>query len=620
MAFSAASKIATCLSRVNFTPGYLLIRIISFLVGAGLGIFDSVTDWQLVIRFQENGFNHPLIPINLSWLHALYIFASIGVVLTAITQLNESMHLFYKIREACKDGLCRCKSSGSRGSNKNNLIQEDEHCSMDYEMKEERKDDSVDTSEVVIKDACKCCYRYGWNFTTRAETLAKFSLWFQDVPMLTLAIMYAYSQSTCKLPEVRDVTGDLFSVGLSAVASMVAVTYRVGRSLVRLCISVGFRVKSKKEASKMKGKCGKFFSRFLPEKGEAIYPQGTCARYCIIPFYISVLFDLVLVFFGFFISLAIWINYFSLKRTPNFDDSLAIFRLTHEGKSVPLLNISNNIIPASNGTFVSFETVLEAENDEVTYCLSEFEYREKDFKIFFNAIEVQAISDKGEFCATKSGEDLSDFDAYSRCNLYYIFSGFPLFYGSTNRITGKITRFDEECIVVEGGLPKSSVGPELDRTIQVEKNIDRTLLPRSPKDLLILYYSPPNITHPLFMISVADIVAGDLDKMYVRTFQDPFSRANVTYLVRFWYYGFQARFYFNVKRVFNYPPNGNQSCSCSTNSENDFKGFNKIGLLVYGYYHSQTGQYVPLLQCSEIPPIRVIPQYTSSLPISCSLC
>ena len=68
-----------------------------------------------------------------------------------------------------------------------------------------------DDDEVI--DACKCCYRCGWNFTTRAETTANF--WFQDVPMLTLAVLYAaYSQ------QARGITDGLPSVALcSDVAS-----------------------------------------------------------------------------------------------------------------------------------------------------------------------------------------------------------------------------------------------------------------------------------------------------------------------------------------------------------------------------------------------------------------
>ena len=155
----------------------------------------------------------------------------------------------------------------------------------DEKEKADKKGDTDETEAVVITDACRCCYHCGWNFTTRAETVAKFiSLWLQDVPMLTLAVLYAFSQSTCKLPEVRDVSGNLFNVGLSALASMAAVAFRLTRSMLRLCASIRLRIKSKKEVGKM-GKYGKFFSKILPVKGDAMYPPDTCAQCCIIPFY-----------------------------------------------------------------------------------------------------------------------------------------------------------------------------------------------------------------------------------------------------------------------------------------------------------------------------------------------
>ena len=119
------------------------------------------------------------------------------------------------------------------------------------------------------------------------------SLWLHDFPMLTMVILYAYSQLTCKLPEREDISGELLNVGTSATASTVAASYRLTRSFIRLCSSVGVRIKSKKEASKM-GKWGKRCSKLLPENGDAIYPKDTCAEWCIIPYYLSLLFDFML--------------------------------------------------------------------------------------------------------------------------------------------------------------------------------------------------------------------------------------------------------------------------------------------------------------------------------------
>ena len=623
---SAKSKISHLLSK-DYALGIFLVRLILYLVSTGLGIFDTYTDWELVLQFQRNGFNHPLLRLDLHWLRAWYFFAILGTIFTIFSISNETIDIFYSLWLFSWKYLCRCCRKTNVKKDNNNTHNDmfemkkrndtDNTWSSETEKeKAEREQEVEETDEdVVITDACKCCYRCGWNFTTRAKTVAKLSLWLQDVPMLMLAVLYAFSQTSCKLPEAKDVTGDLFNVGLSALASTAAIAFRLTRSMLRLCASVGLRIKSKKQVRKM-GKWCRFLSKILPEKGDAMYPPDTCAQCCIIPFYLVLIFDFILVFMGCVLSLIIWVLYFGLKRTPNFDDSLAIFRFQHTGESVHLLNISNNIIPASNGTFVSFETIQDDEDNEVTHCLSEFQYRKEDFNIFFNAIEVRAISDRGEFCAIRNGSDVDDFDTYSRCTLYYTLREFVLFYGSTNRFSGKITRFDEECIIVKD----RPAGPDLDLSIQVEKNIDRTDHPSAIQDLQILYVSIQNSTaRVLTYISVADIMAGGLDKTYFHTFQDPSNGTNTTYLFRFFYDHFSKQFTYNVREVYNYPPPRNGSCTCSSIlNTTSIRRFLGMGIFMYGYFDRQLGRYRLLQNCSSIPLDKLIPQYYRFLFVSCS--
>ena len=600
----------------DLAPGFLIIQIVMLLIGAGIAIFDTYTDWELVLQFRERGFNHPLLPIDVHWLRAWYLFAIIGTVFTVITITHESLDVLHSMWLICRQ--CCCKSKGRYETN-NGKVQENgcndfemsergtNHCYVSEKKTEKREEVKDDKS--VPNDACRCCYRCGWNFTTRAETLASITLWFQDVPMLTLAVLYAFSQSTCKLPERRDVSGDLFNVGLSAIASTLAVAYRLARSAMRFFTSIAVRIKSKKETSKM-GKKGKCCSRFLPERGDAIYPQDTCAQCCIIPYYISLIFDSVLVVMGGIISLAIWVNYLSLRRAPNFDDSLAIFRFTADENHVHLLNISN-IIP-SNGSHIKFETISDPDTGDVVYCLSEFQYREEDFDIFFNTIEVQVVSDEGKFCALKSGRLVINYSTYSRCTLYYTLGGDTLFYGSTNRLTGEITRFDDECIVLKDRLPLVRAGPDLDLNIQVENNINRVHLPSADKELLILYVDPTN-NNTIAYVPVADIITAGLDKTYSYTLpiQDSLTGSNTTFLIRFQYDYDEAQFMYNVMRVRNYPQL--QVCTCTS----FWLHFRQIGELVYGYHDAQAG-FQQLSECSEIPPIKLKPQYNFGLTVDCS--
>ena len=618
-------------------PGLLGVRAVLFLIGIGLGMFDTVTDWQLVIRFSQHGFNHPLLPIDVNWLRAWALFAAIGTVLFVASLTNETIDLLHSLwlvnkkcgsrkspRTSRKDTKMNAKKQMNENINfetrqKDAVIHVTNYGFKESEEKEKYGEKDDDKEEITtVNDGCRCCYRCGWNFTTRAETLGKLSLWFQDVPMLTISVLYAFSQTTCKLPEVRDVSGDMFNVGLSAVASVLAVSFRLARSVLRTCISVGLRIKSKKETRKM-GRLGKCCSMFLPEKGDALYPQGTCAQCCIVPFFCSIILNCVLVFLGFIITLVIWFNYLSLKRTPNFDDSLAIYRLTYNGINVKLLNISNNIIPArTNGSFIGFETVYDIEDNQVTHCLSEFQYREEDFDIFFNTVEVLAVSDTGEFCVTRSGTDLKNFATYSSCTIHYTWRKRILFYGFTDRLTGKITRFDKVCTVLKDRIPVVYDGPDPDPNIEVEDNLVRSTPPKSKDDLLILFVTR-NQTNRIALqnISVANLVNQSLDASYYMTFLDQTSHTNVTYRIRLFYNYFRAQFTYNIREILNYSAL-NQSCLCSSDYVSSTRKFHQNGELIYGYYNPKTGRYPLLLMCSDIAPNLVSPLYNPFLDVGCS--
>ena len=189
-----SSKVGSCRCSANFSCGYLISRIILFLIGIGLGVFDTVTDWQLVIRFKEHGFNHPLLPLDVSWLRALYLFASLGTFLAAVTLVNESLDLLYNILKACKKaGSTRCKTTGSQNTTKPNGANVEHHnehflmkerttyanSKLAWEKQVKEELGGKDDDEVEINDACKCCYRCGWSFTTYAETIAKFHCGFK---------------------------------------------------------------------------------------------------------------------------------------------------------------------------------------------------------------------------------------------------------------------------------------------------------------------------------------------------------------------------------------------------------------------------------------------------------
>ena len=516
----------------DFAPGFLIVQIVLLLIGSGLSIFDTITDWNIVIQFRDQGFQNPLLPTDINWLHAWYLFAAVGTIFTAITVFHESLDLLHSMWHTCKrccsksrkhyrvltgkeegvampsktedsSSTAESQEDGSEnnrdhsdhqyhlyqdGSNENILGDKDENKTEDANDKNDRTENITGTTcpqskatdsednddDDTIDDACKCCYRFGWNFTTRAETLSFLSLWFHDVPMLTMAVLYAFAQSTCKLPDREDVTGELLSIGISATASTIAASYRLTRSFIRLCISVGVRIKSKKEASKM-GKWGKHCSRVLPEQGDAIYPKDTCAEWCIVPYYASLLFDIILVSMGASIAFSIWIKYLVLKQDTNFDDSLGIYRFQTDVGYTFVTNISGTIIPSSgininSSSYVVLETIQDG--SDTVYCLSEFQYIEKDSEITFNTVELQPLSlNDGTFCAVKSGFNPQDSANYSSCTLYYGGLGFKILrYGFRDPTTGEIKLLDDECTVLKDRLPPVEAGPNLDLGIDYGNN------------------------------------------------------------------------------------------------------------------------------------------------------
>ena len=654
----------------DFAPGSLIVQIALLLIGSGLSIFDTITDWNIVIQFRDQGFQNPLLPIDVNWLHAWYLFAVIGTILTTITVFHETLNVLHSLWHTCK--RCCCKSGkcykvlqgkqedmempsktednnttqgkptthnqedGSKGNrdhhdhqyhlyqdgsnenirgkdkNKKDTNDDNDHTENGTNTNPQNKGTDSEDDEETINDACKCCYRFGWNFTTRAETLSFLSLWFHDVPMLTMAVLYAFAQSTCKLPEREDISGDLLSIGISATASTVAVSYRLTRSFIRLCISVGVRIKSKKEASRM-GKWGKRCSRFLPEKGDVIYPKDTCAELCIIPYFASLLFDLFLVSAGASIAFSIWRNYIILKHDTNFDDSLGIYRFQTDGSYMFLTNISGTIIPStgrnSNGSYVVLETITP--NDlrvSRVYCLSEFQYLKKDSEIVFNTIELEPLSDKGVFCAVKSGFNSRDFENFSTCTLYYGGLGSKiLHYGFSDPTTGETKLLENECIVLKDRLPPVDAGPDFDRSIDLKTNVQYADIGSSEELLMFYIHTETLIT--LFNVSIREIVAARLDTTVIHTFQNPVTGNETTYLIRFLYSYSSTQLTYGVREIVR-SPSGNLSCIYRSPSD-------QIGIFFYGYFDNQVGDYQIVLKCSTISPIYLIPRGRSFLTIDC---
>ena len=562
-----------CLEFSGFTPSWVILQTFLFLVSTGIAVYNTYTDWEVVLNFQQVGFNNPLLPRSIHWLRAWYLFAAIGTFLTVISVLHDALDLLYTTCKTCKKRCCNSEAK-----------KKEESYEMDLLGKIKDDDEEID-------DPCKPCYRCGYNNTTRSETLSAFTLWFQDVPMMTLAVLYAFSQTTCKTPESKDVTPFLLDIGISVSVATAASIWRLLRSFARLYSSIAVRVDPKG--------C---FKKCLPKKGEAAYPPKTCAQICLIPFYIGLLTQIFAIIAAASVTTSIWLNYALLKSGENFDDSLGIYRLSINPPDTLLFNISGTIIPP-NGTFLNLEKIPRnnLDRDEDIFCLSEFEYRSDEFQIFFNAIEVIVVSDNGTFCKTNAGPD----EQTNFCIPFYTYEDQVLYYASIDPISGETERFDEQCSVVRDTFNFFAT-PKADFSMDVTRHIDRTGFPENGEELVI-FLPTANIHFEMSRILMAE----NREYLGVDQFQDPAdATASIFCIFEYDYVEINGQVRFNYRDIHILPSGTGCFCDSDTICQQFYQD------LVFGYVTAEN-IFVEYTHCSEIPRDKLVPFYDQSIPVPC---
>ena len=575
----------------GFSPSWVIVQLVIFLISTGLAVFDTYTDWEVVLNFKETGFNNPLLPPNVHWLRAWILFASIGTFLTFISFTHDGVDLLYLMYKSCQKHCCKSSSHGmyeaTNPSTKIRQVEMEERFTRKEKAKKKEAAEE-DEEEHEIDDPCTCCYRCGWNGTTRNETLGAITLWFQNGPMLTLAILYAFTQTTCKTPEPRDASPVYLDVGISASAALAATTWRLIRSFTRLFISVCVRMKH-----------GKWGKRCLPHRKDSAYPPDTCAQCCIIPFYIGLVFQMTVSFLIAGVTAGIWINYAVVRQGKNFDDSLGIYRFSINPPDVLLFNISGTIIPPT-GPYINFEKIPDRllPFDQEVYCLSEFEYREDEAQIFFNAVEVQAVSEDGKFCTTDGRLHEDNF-----CWPYYTLMNFILYYASINPNTGALERFDAQCSAVNTQFNYFAT-PTVDPIINVSRNINQTGFPRNGEPLVIFYKN-------LNLYLEASTIFNTTNNIY----RDVFTFGNatigfVTCSVQFQYNKFDRRIEYNVRDVYNHRQS---SCFCGLGLACGLLHQN----LTYGYIAQGSGVVTEYTHCSMLPQEMLAPYHNIRVSVRC---
>lgn len=81
---------------------WVTVQTFMFVLSIGLAAFDTFSDWKVVFDFKDKGFENPLLPLNIHWLQALFVFATIGSVLSLLSFLNEGIELLCSMHKSCQ--------------------------------------------------------------------------------------------------------------------------------------------------------------------------------------------------------------------------------------------------------------------------------------------------------------------------------------------------------------------------------------------------------------------------------------------------------------------------------------------------------------------------------------
>ena len=240
-------------------PSWVFLEVILFVGSLGVTVFDTVTDWQVVVLFDE--FYNSTLSGHVA--PAWYTLVFIGTVLTAVSIAHDLLIL-----------ICSTYAS--------------------YRNREAKKANQPPAYPGEFHDCLlDSPYSCGLNVVTRREVLGVITLWLQDGPLLAFAYFFSAVDSC------RD---SLLQVAITLTATTFAATWRTGLSIYRLCISGVVR--------RRHGRPNQAEHCCLPrEENDALYPPencGGCGLCCMVSFGLGLIVQVVGVLLAMALTFATW--------------------------------------------------------------------------------------------------------------------------------------------------------------------------------------------------------------------------------------------------------------------------------------------------------------------------
>ena len=384
------------------------LRVILFCLTLALRAFDCYTHWRVWLTIRDSGLEHPLLSIPTQWTKAWFAFTCIGTTSAGLYIVNEISGVIAFYRE--------------------------------YRKKR-------------VTDLCVPCSAVGFNYVTRVEILSLVNISLEDLPLLTLSLVFAAAQYSCNSPTPSDNRSLLNAVFYSSLASLLQVVWCLTRFLFHLLVRACNRCKMRSKPSRSSSRSGSKNEK-EPEEGEEmkrkmkekeleleetdskvrrrqLYPTKCCRMKCCVVFHSVAL----LVVCG--LTICISVTAITLTKHEGVlsetffdpDQQLSIYQ-THPQQRL-LLNVSN-VIDSKNAGVCLREVFHLPTNGSNDTTLCDIIFRYKNGRIHFNYIEV--IAENGSNSSTIMQESME------RCSEYYT----GLFLGHITE--DGVKRFEDSCV------------------------------------------------------------------------------------------------------------------------------------------------------------------------------